>query len=196
MNTIVFDAQGHTRGENTDTDGVRLSAAELLGVRGDDRTALVLGTGGAARGAIVGIRDWGAKVYASGRDNDHLKAMIGDLSGIVDPIQPEGLASIRGEVDLLVQCTSQGMHGVDPSGTIVPSEVWKRIGAPAVLDMVYSPGGTELVRSAKDAGIPAVGGDRPLLHQAASGFQLWTGLEAPFEEMEKALSRILAIGVQ
>jgi shikimate dehydrogenase len=191
VNTVIFEDDGTTRGENTDTDGVRISAGELLGERGSGMTALVLGTGGAARGAVVGLVDWGAQVVATGRDREHLEAMLGDLNGMSEAIPPEALDAIEGKVDIIVQCTSQGMQGVGPEGPVVPKEVWRMVGSPPVLDMVYFPGGTELVREARSAGVPAAGGERPLLHQAAVGFALWTGRMAPLEDMEKALMRVI-----
>ena len=180
VNTVVFEEDGSTRGENTDVDGVALTAHELMEEECPGCTALVLGTGGAARGAVVGLHEWGAKVLATGRNPDHLANMVADLEGL------------RGQVDLLVQCTSQGMSGVPPSGHLMPVRVLEEVAAKAVLDMVYSPGGTDLVRGARMAGLPAAGGERVLLHQAAVGFRHWTGLDPPVGLMERAL--LQAIG--
>jgi len=57
----------------------------------------------------------------------------------------------------------------------------------AVLDLVYVEGGTDLVRVARQSGLPASGGERVLLHQAAAAFGLWTGREPPLEAMAVAL---------
>jgi len=187
VNTVIFREEGLTRGENTDVDGVALSVQELLGDEGADRTALVLGTGGAARGAVVGLNRWGARVRVTGRDPDHLASLISDLSGLAEPVNPLNLEDHMGQVDLLVQCTSQGMSGVPPSGHLMPVRVLELVAARAVLDMVYAPGGTDVVRGARLAGLPALGGERVLLHQAAVGFRHWTGLDPPIGGMERAL---------
>lgn len=188
VNTVVLEGPGGDRlGENTDAHGVRRSAEELLGTAGSGRTALILGTGGAARGAVVGLAGWGARVLVAGRDGAKAEAMAGALDGMVEVVKATDLDGLSGTVDLLVQCTSQGMHGVPPSGLLVPVVVMEAVDAKAVLDLVYSPDGTEVVRHARTLGLPAAGGERVLLHQAAAGFELWTGRKAPLEAMEAAV---------
>ncbi len=191
VNTIVFEADGTTRGENTDADGVAIVARELMGGDGNGSTALVLGTGGAARGAAFGLSKWGAKVLATGRNPDHLATMVSDMDGLVEPVNAAFLRDVAGSVDLLVQCTSQGMQGVAPEGPLVPVRVMEETAPRAVLEMVYSPGGTDLVRAARLTGVPATGGERVLLHQAVVGFRLWTGREPPVADMERELMRAL-----
>lgn len=191
VNTVVVEPGGRLRGENTDADGVAITAGELTGGSGNGLTTLVLGTGGAARGAAVGLTTWGARVMVTGRNPDHLAAMVHDLEGLVEPVNPVGLDDIAGTVDLMVQCTSQGMRGVPAEGPLVPVSVLERVAARAVVDMVYFPGGTDLVRGARVAGIPATGGERVLLHQAVVGFRHWTGRDPPVREMERALAHAL-----
>jgi shikimate dehydrogenase len=192
VNTIVFETDGTTRGENTDADGVAKVAGELLGGSGSGKTTLVLGTGGAARGAAVGLADWGAHVLATGRNPDHLATMISDLEGLAEPVNAVFLNDVAGSVDLLVQATSQGMRGVPAQGPVVPVKVLEETAAKAVLDMVYHPGGTDLVLAARIIGLPSHGGERVLLHQAAVGFRHWTGRDPPVAEMEREL--MMALG--
>ncbi len=191
VNTVVVQRGGLLRGENTDADGVAMTAGEVTGRPGGGLTALVLGTGGAARGAAVGLAAWGARVLATGRSPDHLATMVHDLEGLVEPVSPLDVDDLAGSVDLLVQCTSQGMLGVPAEGPLVPVQVLERVGASAVVDMVYHPGGTDLVRGARVAGLPCAGGERVLLHQAVAGFRHWTGLDPPVTEMERAMAHSL-----
>jgi shikimate dehydrogenase len=192
VNTVVFEDDGSTRGENTDADGVAIVALELMGQDGEGQTALVMGTGGAARGAAFGLAQWGAKVLATGRDPDHLATMVSDLGGLVEPVNAAFLPDVAGTVDLLVQCTSQGMRGVPPSGSLMPVRVFEEVAPRAVMDMVYAPGGSDLVKGARMSELPAAGGERVLLHQAVVGFRHWTGRDPPIAEMEREL--MLAIG--
>jgi len=187
VNTVVLDGKGGRQGENTDVVGVERAAEELLGPRGTGRTALVLGTGGSARGAAVGLARWGATVVATGRDPSRLERMVADLDGLADPLGADDLAKVQGGVDLLVQCTTQGMSDHPAAGPLAPLLVVEAVRPGAVLDLVYAPGGTELVRWARREGLPAAGGERVLLHQAAASFSLWTGMEAPLAAMEAAL---------
>ena len=187
VNTVVLDGKGGRLGENTDVVGVERAAEELLGPRGTGRTALVLGTGGSARGAVVGLAVWGAAVLATGRDPSRLERMVADLDGLAEGVGLGKLASVQGGIDLLVQCTTQGMRDLPPAGPLAPLRVVEVVCPRAVLDLVYTPGGTELVRWARREGRPAAGGERVLLYQAAASFALWTGKEAPLRAMEAAL---------
>jgi shikimate dehydrogenase len=118
--------------------------------------------------------------------------MVSDLDGLVEPVNAVFLQDVAGTVDLLVQATSQGMRGIAPQGPLVPVKVLEEVAAKAVLDMVYSPGGTDLVKAARLTELPAAGGERVLLHQAVVGFRHWTGRDPPVAEMEREL--ILALG--
>jgi shikimate dehydrogenase len=191
VNTVVFEADGGTRGENTDADGVAIVARETLDRDGRGLTALVLGTGGAARGAAFGLSVWGARVLATGRNPDHLASMVSDMGGMVEPVNAAFLRDVAGSVDLLVQCTTQGMRGVPVEGPLSPVQVLEDTAARAVLDMVYSPGGTDLVKAARITDIPAAGGERVLLHQAVVGFRHWTGRDPPVPEMERELMKAI-----
>jgi shikimate dehydrogenase len=192
VNTIVLRHGGTRQGENTDVEGVRRSVVELLGREGDGRTALVLGTGGAARGAAAGLDSWGAKILATGRSLSKLTALKADLEVTIEPVDPNALSSLKGDVDILVQCTSQGMPEVPPEGHLAPVEVFEAVRPSAVLDMVYTPGRTEVVQRALAKDLPAAGGERPLLHQAVACFSLWTGKKVP-KEMETALEEALGL---
>jgi shikimate dehydrogenase len=191
VNTIVLEGGGTVRGENTDVDGVRTTATELMGPYGQRMTALVLGTGGAARGAAVGMGQWGAKVLVTGRTPESLESIVGDLGGLAKAVSPDSMGSLQGKVDILVQCTSQGMEGVPPEGPLAPMRVFEAVRPRAVMDLVYHLGGTELVRKARFAGLPAAGGERVLLHQAVEAFRHWTDLEPPVREMERTLMRAI-----
>ena len=63
-----------------------------------------------------------------------------------------------------------------------------------VMDIVYKPMVTELVRTARAQGATAIHGGRMLLHQAARQFELYTALEAPLDAMNAALDRQLGAG--
>jgi shikimate dehydrogenase len=55
-----------------------------------------------------------------------------------------------------------------------------------VVDVVYAPGETALVRTARAAGAEAIDGREMLLLQGAAAFELWTGRPAPIAVMREA----------
>ncbi len=56
-----------------------------------------------------------------------------------------------------------------------------------VMDIVYKPLETELLRQARARGATVIHGGRMLLHQAAEQFELYTGRRAHLEAMDAAL---------
>ena len=90
---------------------------------------------------------------------------------------------------MIVNATSLGMADVDPTS---PLEVDALREGTVVMDIVYKPLQTQLVRAAAARGMRAIHGGRMLLHQAARQFELYTGREAPLEAMDRAL--IAAMG--
>ena len=158
-NTITRQAD-RLVAHNTDLPAL---AAELAGM-GSVSTAAVLGVGGASRAAEAALRDAGAVVF------------------VVDRGRWDAIPDILAECQLLVNATPIGT-GSDE--TPVAAELLRD--DLAVLDLVYRPSPTRLVREARAAGATARGGAGMLLRQAALSFALWTDRDAPVEVMRDAL---------
>lgn len=167
LNTIVPD-EGRLIGHNTDLPAI---AAELAALAPDARRAVVLGAGGASRAIVVALADAGASAT------------------VVTRAQWAELRDALRDADLLVNATPIGT-GSDtspvPAGLLRPDL--------AVLDLVYRPSPTRLVREARNVGARASDGCGVLLRQAALSFTLWTGREAPMGPMRSALQAELAHG--
>lgn len=127
--------------------------------------AVVLGAGGASRAAVAALRDAGC----------------GQLL-VLDRARWANLAGALVTADLLINATPIGTASDD---TPVPARLLRA--ELRVLDLVYRPSPTRLVRDARAAGAQAHGGAGVLLGQAALSFSLWTGREAPLEVMRRAL---------
>lgn len=148
---------------NTDLPAL---AAELpSGVR----HAVVLGAGGASRAVVDALIAAGCKDVV-----------------VVDRTRWPTLPAAVGAADLLVNATPIGT-GSDE--TPVPADLLRA--ELAVLDLVYRPSPSRLVREARAAGAWARGGAGMLLRQAALSFSLWTEREAPIDVMRDALRREL-----
>jgi shikimate 5-dehydrogenase len=85
---------------------------------------------------------------------------------------------------ILINCTSVGLN---PGETPIPAEV-----LPAelmVMDLIYNPPQSQLLKDAAAAGCATLGGEQMLLEQGAKSFELWTGKAAPMAAMQAELDR-------
>jgi 3-dehydroquinate dehydratase/shikimate dehydrogenase len=174
VNTVWRKA-GKWRGANTDVTGVTAPLSRRM--RLPKASVLIVGNGGAARGAACALADAGAKVSLVGRNPDRVRALA-KICG-AEPLLREQAESRR--FDALVHATPLGMfphvNECFFDGTI-PADV--------VMDMVYNPIETLLIRRAREQGKTAVPGIDMFLEQAARQFEIWTGESAPRTLMEQA----------
>ena len=179
VNTIVF-ADGSPQGYNTDAAGVTRSFAHH-DVAIDNRAAVVVGAGGAGRAAAFALADAGASVHIANRTVERAE----ELAEEVDGATGGGLDSLAESIqsaDLLVNATSVGM---EEDATPVPAELLHD--ELAVLDAVYTPRETRLLREADAAGATTIQGLWMLLFQGVEAFERWTGVDAPIDAMHAAL---------
>jgi shikimate dehydrogenase len=93
------------------------------------------------------------------------------------------------QADCLVNATSVGMSPLE-NASLVPAD---SLGSfPVVMDIVYSPLETRLLREAKSAGCEVIDGLSMLLYQGVAQFETWTGEDAPVEVMRAALMKVIA----
>jgi shikimate dehydrogenase len=186
VNTVVNDG-GRLCGHNTDWCGATRALGEALELRG--RRVLLLGAGGAARAVAHGLSEAGARLTLSNRGAASGRALCAEL-GIDFVPWPE--RTTRGQ-DAVVNATSVGMVGAE-GGAAQPSPLPEHELRPElmVMDLVYKPVDTPLLRAARRCGAQTVHGGRMLLFQAARQFELYTGCPAPLEPMERALEQAMA----
>jgi 3-dehydroquinate dehydratase type I len=177
-NTLVLRPQ-QVIAENTDADGI-VGCLTSRGIDPRGMLAVVQGTGGAARGAAVGLDLAGATVVLRGRDTERTTTIARGIG--VEPCPPD--ESPR-DAALLVNATPLGSFDRDPS-PFSPGEVGR---ASAVLDMVYADYPTARESAAGAAGVPFIDGREILLHQGISQFAAFTGHIPPKDEMRAAIRR-------
>ena len=183
VNTIDFTDDGPV-GHNTDGEG----AVEALRHHGVDLkgSAVVVGAGGAGRALAFSLADEGMGVRIANRT----ESKAHDLAAEVPDATGHGLdelVELAAEANVLVNCTTVGM---EEDASPVPPEALH--GDLAVLDAVYTPLETRLLRDAAEAGATTVDGAWMLLFQGVVAFELWTGHDAPVDAMNEALRSRLA----
>jgi shikimate dehydrogenase len=163
-------------GHNTDGAGFLDSLRIDEGIEVAGQRCLVLGAGGAGRAVAQALgRAGAASITIANRDQGRAVAAA-DLAGLHGAV---GSADQAGAADLVVNATSLGM-GDDERLPLDPSLLHD---GQVVVDLVYHPAETPLLRAAAAAGARPVGGLGMLVHQAGHAFRHWTGAEPPLDAM-------------
>ena len=181
VNTIeIKDVGGkkHLCGSNTDWLGANRALAEKVSLRG--ALVVLLGAGGSARAIGFGLLQQGAQVVLCSRTESRGRALARDLGCLWCPLA--GVDTLHG--DVLINATSVGMQP-ESEFSPVPATILSRF--QVVMDIVYAPLATRLLREAEVAGCQVINGLEMLLYQGVAQFELWTGKPAPVELMRQKL---------
>jgi shikimate dehydrogenase len=190
INTIVAEG-GVLKGYNTDAIGA-LRALRESDVTLKGRQVVMLGSGGAARaiafalGAETGID----RLTILGIDEQERTVLVRDLRlkagmAVQESLLDESmLRKVLPDTHVLIHCTPIGMspkvHQTSVPATLLHPGL-------TVMDIVYNPRDTQLLKDAKMAGCRVIPGIEMFLYQAAAQFELWTNQAAPVDIMRKVL---------
>jgi 3-dehydroquinate dehydratase/shikimate dehydrogenase len=172
-NTLRVSSDGKIVGFNTDVAGVVRPLEKRLKLK--DARIAVVGAGGAARAGVFGLVDQGAEVFIVNVIHEQAVALAKDAKAHV--LKWEQFA--KGRFDVLINATPCGMAGNKTPMPIAENE----LNAGLVLDMVYNPLETPLLKLAKSRGVPVISGMEMFVQQGARQFEIWTGKPAPEAEM-------------
>lgn len=183
VNTIVVNEQGKLIGNNTDWRGIVRTLQEIGEING--RSFVVLGAGGTAQAAIYAITAAGGFPIIVNR-TEETGRRLALAWGI--PFYP--LAEIdRLNADCLINTTPVGMYP-DIDASPVPAGVLHNFRW--VMDVIYHPLQTRLLREAEKAGCGVLSGLTMFVHQGAEQIKLWTGQEPPRELMLEEVKKYLS----
>lgn len=176
VNTLSFDGSA-VLGDNTDGAGLLRDLKHNLGFDPAGRRVLLLGAGGAARGAILPLLlENPTELVIANRTEEtaaRLALEFARLPGCAFDVKPEGTgyAGLAGRTfDLVINATSAGLTGaVLP----VPTSVFGSRGL--AYDMVYGRD-TPFIKQARAAGARTADGLGMLVEQAAEAFFIWRGV--------------------
>jgi shikimate dehydrogenase len=174
MNTIVVQPDGSLKGFNNDGFGYIQSLLDAQpDWRADAGPITVLGAGGAARAVVLSLADRGAKeIRLLNRTDAKALALAAEFGTPVKALPWAERHAALADVALLVNTTSQGMHGnpaLELDLTALPKHT-------LVSDVIYVPLETPLLAAARLRGNPTVNGLGMLLNQARPAFHAWFGV--------------------
>ncbi|MFZ9707285.1 MAG: shikimate dehydrogenase [Ilumatobacteraceae bacterium] len=186
-NTVVRAADGLLVGYNTDGDGcvdaLRLAGADLASVA-------VIGAGATARAVVAALARAGASVWVANRSPQRRDEAV----SIGNTVRSGSTRSIEigevGECATIINTTPQGMAGVSPEA--VPFDPRVLSSHHCVLDAVYNPLETPLLRAARERGAKVVDGLDMLCAQAARQQELWLARRPDIALMRRAALAELA----
>jgi len=188
INTVK-NAERGMQGHNTDVYGLEQSLLKL-NVKKMDKV-LILGAGGAAAMAAALTAQKASQITLAARKKSAQRAK--DLASRLKErskaqILTTDIEDIKGEYDLMINCTPVGMY---PKAWECPVSEGVIKNCAYVVDLIYNPLKTELVKRAERLGIPGLGGMAMLVYQAAKAQDIWFddnfSEQAPIEQIiEKA----------
>jgi shikimate dehydrogenase len=181
VNTIV-NVNGRLKGYNTDGLGAMKALEAKIDLAG--KRCVLVGAGGAARGIGFVAREKGMELVVAARSMERGQALA-DFLGCPF-ILLERIREIR--ADVLIQTTPVGMfphENVSP----VPKEMLQK--NMVVMDAIYNPLETRLLKSARAKGCTTISGLEMFIHQGAEQFRLWTGLDPHVDLMRTVVKNAL-----
>jgi shikimate dehydrogenase len=181
VNTVV-NRDGRLIGYNTDWLGAVTALKARTSLKGQH--VLILGAGGASRAIGFGIIQAGGTVTLTDVDQARAAALVRDLGA--EAIPPDGLD--RCPATILVNATPVGM-APDIEGIPIDPDLLGRF--ETIMDIVYQPLQTRLLKEAQARGCATIDGLQMLIHQATAQFLLFTGRQAPGNIMSQAAYRVL-----
>ena len=179
VNTLRWAPQGW-QGFNTDGYGLAGAIRETLGRSLAGAAVILLGAGGAARGAAVECLQQGcASLAIANRTRGNLDALLAILAPVARGIPVRGFSPAAPPAGLpasalVINATSAGLHEGDP----VPINLSTLPFPAAVFDMIYNPPVTPLLKAAATLGLPTANGLAMLVHQGAKALEIWSGIAA------------------
>lgn len=178
VNTVKIEEDKSFTGYNTDIYGFKTAIPAEFNLRG--KTASILGTGGAARAAVVGLSERGVKkvdfytrnIINSRQTLDYMRAKFPDITFNVYQIQ--NIRSLRDSA-IIVNATPIGMKGFMANEMPLENKDLDNLTPETIIyDIVYNPIKTVLISEAQKRGLRTISGLDMLIYQAQRAIEIWT----------------------
>jgi 3-dehydroquinate dehydratase / shikimate dehydrogenase len=181
VNTVTVRRDGRLVGSNTDYVGVLKALERKLSLRGS--RIVIFGAGGSARAAVFALAKSGAEVLVCARRESAARELARAAKGGV----LRRAALRREKFDAILNTTPVGMHPHAGSSPLEAAELKCSV----LMDLVYRPLQTKLLRMAAAKGIQTVSGVEMFLAQGIAQWELWMESKAPQAAMRRAVLQAL-----
>ncbi len=181
VNTIVNN-NGKLTGYNTDCQGAVNALRTRTTLEG--KSIAIIGAGGAARAIGFGLTSVAERLTILNRTRKTGEHLANDLQADFLPLDECQTDCY----DILINTTPVGMHP-DTAATPIAKHALSR--EKVVMDIVYNPLNTRLLKDAADRGCITINGLDMFVFQGAHQFELWTAKKAPVEVMRQAVLEAL-----
>jgi shikimate dehydrogenase len=194
INTIKNE-KGRLIGRNTDGEGA-IAAIKAAGWRLDRSNVVIIGSGGAARAIAFTLANQVPRIIILYQIKEQASKLVADLEKhskatiIEAPLDEDCTGREIQEADLLIHATPVGMYP-NVNKSVVPKKCLHC--ELNVFDIVYNPLQTQLLKDAKEAGCPTLGGINMLVNQGALAFEWWTGIAPNKDLMKQAAIKALGL---
>ena len=174
-NTLTFLPNGGFKADNTDGFGFLANLKEhQQSWRAKKCIPLVLGAGGASRSVISSLLDEGVRlIYVTNRTLERARELKNFFGSQIEVVEWNNKAEILNDINLLINTTSLGM--IDHK--ILDLSLDNIAESATVIDLVYNPIKTQLLKEAEKQGCKCIDGLGMLLYQAVPGFEQWFGVK-------------------
>lgn len=171
INCISIKQESRLLGSNTDADGFMSGLlASIPNIKFDKCNAMVIGAGGASRAVVYSlILKSVKKITITNRSVNRLMTINKAFHGNLNTIKWEEKDKELSQADIIINCTSLGMLGND--NLEIDVNVFRSNAI--IIDLVYNPIQTDLIKNASERGLRTLNGLPMLLHQAALSWKIW-----------------------
>ncbi len=178
VNTVKVNEDKTFYGYNTDIYGFKTAIPTEINLK--NKNASILGTGGAARAAVVGLAELGIKeidfysrnIINSKQTLDYVRAKFPEI--IFNVYQIQNIRDLK-QTSIIVNSTPIGMKGfMADQMPLEPSDLDKLTDETIIYDIVYNPVKTVLIKEAEKRGLKTITGLDMLIFQAQRAIEIWT----------------------
>jgi 3-dehydroquinate dehydratase/shikimate dehydrogenase len=175
-------------GDNTDSFGFSASLLDFLKKKSLKYLKVtIIGAGGVARSVASEVYRLGGKALILNRTAHKARNLASQYNFKWGGLDSQGIEIMAKYNDIIIQTTSVGMEGYDDAD---PLELYAFSGKEVVMDVIYTPAETPILKRAIAAGCKTINGYDMVIRQACMQYMRFTGAEIP----EKLLLRIIKMG--